>query len=51
MSNSPLRQKAYQQANTLNVVPARSADSIDESYARMKKSCDRIAAVLGIREN
>ncbi len=31
-------------------VPATNFAPMDESYIRMKKSCERIAAVLGIKD-
>jgi hypothetical protein len=34
----------------LTRVPPRNEGYMDESYIRMKKSCDRIAAVLGIKD-
>ena len=31
-------------------LPVRNTGAMDESYARMKQSCERIAAVLGIKD-
>ncbi len=42
--NSPLRQKSQDVTGTL------SSTQLDETYQRMKKSADRIAAVLGIQK-
>ena len=43
---SVVTQAQAQQAQVTN-----NSEFIDESYARMKKSCERIAAVLGITRN
>ena len=45
MPGSPLRQKSPPRENFYQPPPP-----IDENFARMKKSCERIAAVLGIKE-
>ena len=59
-SNSPLRNKSpvrmeptYSQAeiDQMTRLPqVRDSGFMDESYVRMKKSCERIAAVLGIKD-
>ena len=63
VSGSPLRQKSspprvplhasnpLSAANYAAAQPTNNSEFIDESYARMKKSCERIAAVLGITRN
>ena len=67
VSGSPLRQKSpprvplhassnqatahYSAATQAQAQVTNNSEFIDESYARMKKSCERIAAVLGITRN